>query len=290
MINKDYQPMGGFRRKRIGVISMARNDEFFIPKWINYYGDQFGHENLFLVLDGHDQPLPDEHAMINVIRLPHQEMGRAGGDRNRAGIISHIARALFGRYDIIIAHDIDEFLVIDPGRNLTLAEYFEKPIASASLSALGLDVGQHREKEKPIDPARPFLEQRSYAHVSARYTKPVVATTPLTWGSGFHRVKGRNFRIDPNLFLFHFGMVDYNRAEEKIMDQSLKKAGWSGHLDRRYFLFDLILKNEAIDGDDFFNKARRREKRFRPFFAWNKPGMLSEKPVIKIPERFSSVV
>ena len=276
--------------KRIGVISMVRKDEFFIPKWINYYGAQFGYENLFLILDGHDQPFPGEHEKINVLRLPHQSLGRERGDRNRSKIISYLAKVLFYRYDIVIAHDIDEFLVIDPDKHLSLAGYLQRPVSSSSLSALGLDVGQHRELELPIDPNRPFLEQRSFAHVSARYTKPVVATAPLTWGSGFHRVRGKNFRIDPNLFLFHFGMVDYTRAIEKTNDLSLKDAGWSGHLDRRYLLFDLILKNKAIDGDEFFEKARRRESLIRPVFALNKPGMLHEKPIIKIPERFRSVV
>lgn len=282
--------MTSSRTKKIGVISMVRNDEFFIAKWINYYGSQFGHENLFLILDGLDQPLPDAHEKINVLKLPHQTYGRARGDRNRSRIVSYLARALFCRYDIIIAHDIDEYLVIDPIHNQSLDSYLQKPFASVSLSALGLDVGQHRDSELPIDPARPFLEQRSFAHVSARYTKPVVAASPITWGSGFHRVKGRNFHIDPNLFLFHFGMVDYNLAVSKTTDQALKNAGWSGHLKRRYYLFDLIEKKQAIDGDKFFRKARLRESLFRPFFALNKPGTLKESPVIKIPERFRPAI
>jgi hypothetical protein len=247
------------KAKKIAIISMVRNDEFFISKWINYYGAQFGNENLFLILDGLDQPLPEAHEKINVLKLPHRTFGRARGDRNRSEIVSFLGRALFCRYDIIIAHDIDEYLVVDPFQNQSLAGYLQRPVASASLSALGLDVGQHRGSEMPIDPTRPFLEQRSFAHVSARYTKPVVATAPLTWGSGFHRVRGRNFRIDPNLFLFHFGMVDYNRSAAKMEDQSLKNAGWSAHLGRRYYLFDLIEKKQAIEGDDFFKKARLRD-------------------------------
>jgi hypothetical protein len=276
--------------RKIGVISMARNDTFFVPRWINYYGTQVGHENLFLILDGHDQSLPAGHERINVIRLPQREMGRAKGDRNRARLVSLFARSLFHRYDIIIAHDIDEFLVIDPAYNKTFTEFFQQPIRSASLSALGLDVGQHLESELPIDPNRSLLGQRSFAHVSARYTKAVVAAKPLTWGSGFHRVKGRNFHINPNLYLFHFGMVDYENSRKKLEDQTLLKAGWQGHLDRRLELFDLILKNEPIDGDDFFETARRRETLFRPIFALNKPGMLKEKPIVRIPDRFRKIL
>lgn len=282
--------MAGNENKSIAVISMARNDDFFIPKWISYYGAQFGYPNLFLVLDGMDQHLPEEHEKINIIRLPHRSFSRARGDSNRARLVSYLARALFYRYDIIIAHDIDEILVVDPVQGQSLAGYLSRPVSYASLSALGLDVGQHRELETAIDPSRPYLEQRSFAHVSARYTKPVVATMPLTWGSGFHRVKGRNFHIDPNLYLFHFGMVDYERSRAKVENRALRDAGWSGHFGRRTLLFDLILRNKPVDGDAFFSKARRRQTLLRPFYALNKPGMLREKPVIRIPDRFRSLI
>jgi len=276
--------------KRIGVVSMVRNDSFFIPKWINYYSQQVGQENLFLILDGLDQELPEGFGHINVIRLPQRVLSRTRGDRNRARLISYFARLLFHRYDIVIAHDIDEYLVIDPDSWQSFADFFQKPIKSASLSALGLDVGQHLKLELPIDPARPFLEQRSYAHVSARYTKAIVATRPLTWGSGFHRVKGKNFHIDPNLYLFHFGMVDYDLSRAKIGDKSLTEAGWQGHLGRRYELFELITNNPVIDDENFLKQARRRQSLFRPFYAINKPGMLNEKPIIKIPERFRNII
>ena len=269
---------------------MVRNDQFFIPKWIDYYGRELGHENLYLFLDGHDQALPEGHEAINVIMIPGQRLSRSRGDRNRIDLISNFSKALFLRYDLVIAHDIDEILVVDPDQQLSLADYLQRPVRYASLSALGLDVGQNLDLEKPIDPSRPFLEQRSFAHVSARYTKAVVATRPLRWGSGFHRVRHRNFHIDPNLFLFHFGMVDYGISQKKMEDQSLLNAGWRGHLDRRYELFDLVTKKTPVDGDAFFKQARRRESLFRPLFALNKPGMLPEKPVIRIPERFRSIV
>lgn len=274
----------------IAAISMARNDSIFISKWIDYYGRELGTGNLFLLLDGLDQPLPRGYENLNVIRLPHRELPRAAGDRNRSRLVSHFARGLFHRYDTIIAHDIDEYLVVDPLTGSSLPEYLSRSRNCRSLSALGLDVGQHPVNEQPVDPTLPFLEQRSYAHVSARYTKPVVANAPLTWGSGFHRVKGRNFRIDPNLFLFHFGMVDYKVAEEKKGDSSLHKAGWTRHLERRNEIFNLITTREAADGDSFFREARRRQSLLRPLFALNKPGMLSEKPVIRIPERFRNIL
>jgi hypothetical protein len=276
--------------KKIAAISMVRNDNFFVHKWIDYYGVIFGLKNLYLVIDGYDQPLPEKHELINIIQTEHTPMKRSKGDRYRARLVSDIAKKLFDNYDIVIAHDIDEYLVVDPDCGQSLSEYLQKPFTTSSVSALGLDVGQHPDKETAIDPSLPFLQQRSFAHVSARYTKAIVATRPITWGSGYHRVKGKNFSIDPNLFLFHFGMVDLEMCKQKIEQSELKKSGWSGHFNRRFQLFNLIAKQQAIPGDDFFASARKRQNRCRPIFALNKPGMLKEKPVIKIPERFKNVI
>lgn len=277
-------------KKKIAVISMARNDDFFIPKWLDHYSKEFGVENLFLVLDGLDQSLPLVDSFVNIIKVPHLQLGRAAGDKNRANMVSTLAKTLFHRYDKVIACDIDEFLVIDPKTGVKLLDYLQHTFSSSSLSALGLDVGQHLEEEKVIDIDKPFLEQRNYAHVSARYTKPVVANRPLRWGSGFHRVKGKNFTIDPNLYLFHFGMVDFARSTSKTEDASRIAQGWQAHLERRNELFDLISKCTAIHGDKFFDVARKRQSLYRPIFAWNKPGTLREKPIIVVPERFKQIV
>jgi hypothetical protein len=277
-------------RKSIAAISMVRDGGFFTEKWINYYGVQLGMENLFLILDGYDQPLPAGHEQVNLIKLPHKTFSRSKGDNNRSRLVSHFAKALFYRYDMVIAHDIDEMLVVDPNKHQSLAEYLQRPIRTSSLSALGLDVGQHLEFESSIDISKPFLQQRSFAHVSARYTKPVIATRPVVWGSGFHRVKYRNFHIDPNLFLFHFGMVDYSASKEKTNEQVIVRTIWRNHWGRRLRLFDLIIQNRHVDGDSFFRKARIRQTLFRPIYAFNKPGALREKPIIKIPDRFNDVL
>ncbi len=271
---------------------MARNDEFFVEKWIEYYGKQLGVQHLYLILDGADQVLPEKHESINVIIQDHVPLIRSQGDRYRSRLVSSIARDLMQKksYDIVIAHDIDEMLIIDPQTKLELNEYLSQKHGVASLSGLGLDVGQHLDNEQQLDHKKPFLQQRSYAHVSARYTKPAVAFRPVTWGSGFHRIKGRNFRIDSNLYLMHFGMVDAEMCRDRIQNSELISSGWENHFKRRFALFELIKHSKVKDGDRFFPIARWRQSWFRPFYAINKPGMLWEKPIVKIPERFRSVV
>jgi len=290
--NKIYEitRMKEVKEKSVAVISMARNDAMFVQKWIHYYGSQFGYENLFLILDGHDQSIPAHSEKINIIRVPHITLSRSNGDKNRSQFVSKIAQSLFLRFDRVLAMDIDEFLVIDPKLNISLKEYLSQKSNVSSVSALGLDVGQYRKEEGSINLNQPFLEQRNYAHVSSRYTKPIVAYKPITWGTGFHRVKWKNFRIDPNLFLFHFGMVDYEVATEKTNNESRLNEGWSMHLKRRKKLFSLIENSSPVNGDEIFAKARRDQTFLRPLYAPNKPGIVLGKTIVKIPKRFQRIV
>ena len=136
--------------KRIAAITMARNDEFFLSRWIKYYGDAIGTENLYIYLDGTDQVIPENAGAAHITKLPHTDMSRAAGDKYRIGLMSDLARKLFDEYDIVIGCDCDEFLIVDPDLKMGLAEYLSNKTFNTTLSGLGLDVGQHMKYEKPL--------------------------------------------------------------------------------------------------------------------------------------------
>ena len=276
-------------KRSVCALTMARNDPVFLRWWIEYYGRMFGPENLFVLLDGLDQPVPEGVRPTNLFRLPHVRAGRAANDRRRAELLSDIAGGLFRAYDTVIVTDVDEFLVVDPACGRSLFDYLQM-VRSPTVSALGLDVAQHLEDEAPLDHSRRFLEQRSFAHVSARYTKPVVATRPVRWGSGIHRVKGRNFRIDPNLYLMHFGLVDQRLAEARMRDADRLSEGWQPHFERRKRLFRIVTEARPVDGDAYFPIARRWQRWVRPLFALNKPAPIPGSPVVRLPRRFRRLV
>lgn len=278
--------------KKIAAITTVRNDALFLSKWISHYGEAFGYRCLFVILDGYDQERPDCKGSdeVNFIQLPFVPHERVLADKRRARIMSDIAAGLFQVFDIVTVTDVDEFLVVDPNTGQNLQDYLSSLGARTSVSGLGMDVGQHLIEEGPIDVSKPMLGQRKYAHLSARYTKPSTAFRRVNWGSGMHRIKGHGFSIDPNLFLFHFGMVDYERSTGKTLDKDRLATGWGDHLKRREMLFKIISENTPREGDDYFETARRRQFWQRPFYAWNKPGMLKDQPVVKIPERFFSLV
>ncbi|MDR1544606.1 MAG: glycosyltransferase family 2 protein [Prevotellaceae bacterium] len=276
--------------KKICAITMARNDEFFLSRWIKYYSGQLGEENLFVFFDGEDQTAPKNAGKTNIIFVPRVAEHVVKAEKRRLRFLSEKAAELFEKYDVVIGVDADEFLVVEPKINENLAEYLGKIEGKNSVSALGIDVAQHREKEQILDCNLPFFEQRNFAMLSSRYTKPSVIFKPLRWGSGFHRVKGHNFRIDKNLYLFHFGSVDYEMIRKKFSDIDFISTGRARHLKKRTRSITFVTKKRAKNGDKIFPIVRLLQTIFRPVYALNKPSMLGWKPVIKIPERFQSLL
>lgn len=269
--------------KRIAAITMARNDTFFLSRWIEYYGHEIGTENLYIYLDGTDQDIPENAGAAHITKLPHTDMSRSAGDKYRIGKMSDLASELFKKYDIVIGCDCDEFLIVDPALNISLAEYLSNTKIHTTLSGLGLDVGQHLTHEKPLDPSKPFLTQRAYALLSTRYTKPVIINRPVRWGSGFHSINGHNFHIDPNLYLLHFGAVDMDMLVAKAASRG---PDWVNHLKRRGNGTINDVTNRPAHGERWLRIARVMQRIFRPIYAWDKPGMLGIKRVVKIPNRF----
>ncbi len=272
------------RTKRIAAITMARNDEFFLNRWIKYYGGQIGEENLHIYLDGTDQKTPALAGRANITKLPHKVEARQKGDKTRILLLSDLAKKLFASgYDIVIGCDCDEFLIVDPAINKTLPEYLSELKYTTTVSGLGLDVGMDLNTEKALDMNAPLLTQRKYALMSTRYTKPVVLFRPATWGSGFHSVKGKNFHIDKNLYLLHFGSVDLDMIKSKLGDRT---PSWEQHLKRRARTIDIITaaknKNRAM------KLTRIMQRTLRPIYDWNKPAMLGLKWIATLPARFKT--
>ncbi len=270
--------------KRIAAITMARNDEFFLSRWIEYYGREIGTENLYIFLDGTDQTIPENTGTAHITKLPHTDMSRAAGDKYRINLMSDLADKLFqDGYEIVIGCDCDEFLIVDPAMNIGLAEYLSNKKINTTLSGLGLDVGQHLKHEKTLDTTKPFLTQRSYALLSTRYTKPVVINRPVRWGSGFHSINGHNFHIDHNLYLLHFGAVDMDMLVAKAASRG---PDWVNHLRRRGNGTINDVSNRPAHGEKWLRIARIMQQIFRPIYAWDKPSMLGLKRIVKIPTRF----
>lgn len=277
--------------KKIAALTMVRNDDFYLEKWVEYYGGLLGKENLYIFFDGVDQkiaPFCDgTHAEL------HEKIGNQviAAEKGRLKFLSDKAAELLGSgYDLVIGVDADEFIVVDPRRGQSLADYLSEARIGTCLSALGLDFGQKLSEEPDVTGDKPFLQQRHYAQIGTRYTKPSIVAKPCVWGSGFHRVKGHNFHIGKDLYLFHFGYFDKKRLEDRFSDADRLAQGWGAHMKKRSRTIRYCTELPARNFDRWTRFARRCQTLCRPPYALNKPAMFELRIVVRIPERFWNIV
>lgn len=270
---------------------MVRNDDFYLRKWVEYYGSQLGKENLYIYFDGTDQTIAPFCEGTNAFL--HEKIGTqvVEAEKGRLKFLSETAAGLLGSgYDLVIGVDADEFIIVDPKCGLSLAEFLSRQKIGTSISALGLDFGQKLGEEADITGDLPFLNQRRYAQIGTRYTKPSVIARPCVWGSGFHRIKGCNFHIAKDLYLFHFGYFDKKRLEDRFSDKDRLSQGWGKHMAKRARTIRYATELPARDFDRWTRFARICQTLCRPPYALNKPAMFELRIVVRMPERFKDIV
>ena len=278
--------------KRICAITMVRNDEFYLRKWVEYYSSQLGRENLRVYFDGEDQRVPDFCNGVCTELKPRIPGMVVKAEKERLTFLSHQAARLMKEegYDLVIGVDADEYLIVDPKLGKTLQEYLSEKEVNVCLSGLGIDVGQHLESEGVIDASKPFLNQRSYAYLCSRYTKPSIIAQPVMWGAGFHRVKEHNYHIDENLFLFHFGSIDLEMIKERMGNSDLVSTGRLGHIKKRAKTIYIVTNAKAREWDKTVKRMRHVQQWLRQPLAWNKPWNPITKVVVRIADRFKDLL
>ena len=278
------------KTKRIAVLTMVRNDDFFLQKWVEYYGRELGKENLYIYFDGEDQQIAGFCLGTNVCVHPKIGTQVVSAEKARLKFLSEKAAELFAKgYDLVIGVDADEYIVVDPKLGVGLAEYLSMQDIDISLSPLGIDFGQKLGEEMELSFDNTFLSQRHYAQIGTRYTKPSIVARPCRWGSGFHRVKGHNFHIAKDLYLMHFGYADSRILEARLGDADRVAQGWEKHIYKRSRTIRYATEMKARDFDRWTRFARICQTWCRPPYALNKPAMFELRIVVKIPERFNDV-
>ena len=277
--------------KKICALTMVRNDDFNLRKWVEYYGRELGRENLYIFFDGTDQVIPDFCEGCNAFLRPRNPGMVVKSEKIRLTFLSEKAAELMKEgFDIVIGTDADEYLVVDPSAGVGLADYLSSIKIRHSVSGLGIDIGQHLDCEGVISGEIPYFEQRRYGYLCSRYTKPSVISSPVMWGSGFHRIKGHNFHIDPNLYLFHTGSIDLKMIEDRMKDNDLLSTGRLKHIQKRAKTIYVVTGAKIREWDRTVGFVRWIQQHVRPLNSWTKPWNPITKFVVRIPERFVGIL
>jgi Glycosyl transferase family 2 len=192
------------RAPRIAAITVVRDEAAMLPRWIRYYGDQLGVENLVVVddrsSDGSTSNLP-----CRVIR--HDGFPEGEFEKARMALVSRLGSELLRDHDAVVFTDADEFLLADPDRYEGLRDFVARRPELQVAAGLGLNVVHHLDHESALVPELPILGQRRFAKFVGKICKPSLKRVDAPWVKASHGIRAP-YVPTRELLMVHFKFAD----------------------------------------------------------------------------------
>ena len=218
-------------KKPAGAMTMVYKDYYFLRRWVDYYGRQFGREHLYILSHGGDP----EHDRIcegaNVIRLPRDPtMWRM--ERRRWSVNSQFSAGMLRYYNWFIVSDVDEVVIVDPAVAPDLVTYLGRYTGKrvpASLCPFGIELVHNPEEEpEPLEDDKPILSRRRVFRANANYAKPCVLRKETGFTVGGHANSHQPRVLDPHLYLVHLRFFDFDMVTERLAGRKDMRAIMAG--------------------------------------------------------------
>jgi hypothetical protein len=286
--------------------TMVRDDALFLRLWIAHYERLVPRDHLVILIDGLDQPVPDFADGCQVIRMPRPAVGKDWGVQ-RWVMLSDLNTLLLNRFEIVVLNDVDEILVVDPDRGVSLMDAIARAKDVGVLSPFAVEL-VHRTDicPEPIDFSRPIIGQRPHVRLNASYNKPCITTVPVRWSLGAHYSDFPTLNLDPDIYLFHLRYFDletlkarqgrrfaFTRSATDAGVEGVSGNGWNkSSKDVEDFLLSLQEKGEPQDSDFGFDWQRKRMTsdwaRDEEAGIW-RHAKFANRRTYKVPERFHNL-
>lgn len=248
-------------KKFCAVFALFHNEKHHLPIWLEYYGKNFGYENLYVIdhdtRDGSTDCL--EELGVNLIYRSHNLIN----DNNHfmTKTLQSMQDELLKSYQYIINPDADEFLLPDPEKYKNLYHYVEEMRDSEKKvgRATGYEVLHDRHNEPAIDWNAPLLKQRKqWIHVDT-YDKPIILGEVRPWSHGKHHLLDtpRTPGPDPDLILCHIHRLDYKTIWKKGNGSLWITARQNMRANAGTFIPDIVAKkfNKLFDNPNWNTHA-----------------------------------
>lgn len=197
----------------LAVVTMVRDDAFFLDIWLRHYGGLVGRENLYVVNHGRGDGVAQQAAGCNVIGIPGDP--HPNFDMKRWRLLNNLVGGLRGYYDWVIVGDVDELVVLDPAAGQSLTEFLAAHPMRRVLTPLGLEV-IHRVDLEPDAIGDRVLGPRRHVRPAPHYSKPCVISLGTKIARGGHFTQADKLVTPENLYLFHLKFCDFGAYSEAM--------------------------------------------------------------------------
>lgn len=215
----------------IAVFTIAKNEKYFLPIWLNYYRKYFSDNDIY-VLDNNTDDGSTTGLSCNVIKTGESESFDAEFLRRT---VQNFQVELFKNYDYVLFAESDE--IVYPVFVNNFFDYIKNTDHQDVYRCFGYEVIHQFKTEPDLDFNKPILAQRNKWYVSKRFCKPLLSRVPLQWCIGFHTCKNMSI-ISHDLLMVHLHRVDFKtsmaRNSERINNLCQhaveKKWGWQNFI------------------------------------------------------------
>lgn len=192
------------QRKDFAVFSICKNEEFFLPKFINHYSKFINKEDIY-ILDHMSEDGSTKNLEVNVIPVINEVVFDHYWLK---AVVESFQRELLKKYKVVIFAECDEFLFSRDGNFRNYLKEFLKSDRELD-RAQGMQVVHDFDKEPDLDLERSILQQRDYWTYDTRFSKTLVSKIPCVWDVGFHFTRQPpSIPESDNLILIHMHFCD----------------------------------------------------------------------------------
>ncbi len=286
----------------VAVVTMVRDDLFFLSAWLRHYGTLFGRENCYIVNHDRGEDVAKLAEGCNIIGIPGEH--HKNFDMKRWRLLNNLVAGLKSYYRHVIVGDVDELVVCDPNSGKTLYEFLRDMPEKRVLTPLGLEV-IHRIDLEPEAIIDTILGPRRHVRLAPHYSKPCIVSTGTKIARGGHFTQYDKLHTPDELYLLHLKFCDFSEYVA-AMDRrnEVTKATGAGvkeaAIGRHWFAeargedratFEAFAELEMVEGFDLREIRKKMQRSFKPrgetgFYQFDRPEYELQ---YQLPERFSGI-
>ncbi|MFX4298170.1 glycosyltransferase family 2 protein [Pseudosulfitobacter pseudonitzschiae] len=286
----------------VAVVTMVRDDAFFLKAWLRHYGEMFGRQNCYVVNHGYGEEVAELAKGCNIIGIPGDP--HKNFDVKRWSLLNNLFGGLRRYYKHVIVGDVDELVVVDPDAGVNLLQWLEKAETDRIYTPVGLEVIHRIDLEDEPAEAQ-ILGPRRHVRIAPHYSKPCIVSTPAKLSRGGHFAQYPKLHTPDDLYLMHLkfcdfgaytGAMDRRNAVSAEVGVDYKQASIGRHWfaqargeDRE--VFDAFAELPMQDGFDMRVVRRKMHRSFKArgdtgYFEFDRPNYKGQ---YVLPERFSGI-